>query len=98
MLPSSPVAQPRSHSSCYFAQRVDQGEAWRDSVLICLQKLLVPRLTDSTATCASIRKDAFDSHPECYTLEGASICDLRSLSDVHAIMGVLEVRSAAAQR
>jgi len=77
----------------------DRANRWRDATLTCLQKELVPFVGAKSASCQTIVDAAFDSHPRCYTQEGASICDL-SLGDVRKIAfeldatDVLSVRSA----
>lgn len=44
------------------------GRAWIDGVRKCLQVALVPSLRPWVQkTCSDIRRDAFDSHPDCYT-------------------------------
>ncbi len=61
------------------------GRAWIDGVRKCLQVVLVPTLRPWVSkTCEDIRRDAFDSHPECYVnpASGApGICEL-SCADV----------------
>ncbi|NOD85922.1 hypothetical protein [Ruegeria sp. HKCCD6119] len=57
----------------------DAGKTWRDKTLNCLQETIVPKLdisTNPSCNCSSMRKFAFDSHVQCYTQPGASICDL----------------------
>jgi len=50
---------------------------WRDATLKCLQDQLKPYLqSNPSASCADLTEYAFDSHPKCYTTEGASICNL----------------------
>lgn len=57
------------------AKFTEEEVAWRDSVLICLQKALFAHLEEDVS-CDQIKRLAFDSHPACYTLQGHSICDL----------------------
>lgn len=71
-----------------------QGEAWRDSTLVCLQESIVPKLDISakpSCNCDQMRAIAFDAHVACYTKPGASICDLLSL-DVAAIATTVAIK------
>ena len=53
------------------------GRQWVDEVRKCLQLQLVPTLRLwVNPTCAEIRDDAFDSHPDCYTGVTPSMCEL----------------------
>ena len=54
-----------------------EGRQWVDAVRQCLQVQLVPYLRLwATYTCADIRREAFDSHPSCYTGVRPSMCEL----------------------
>lgn len=57
-----------------------QGLKWRDHVMICLQKVLLPYLQSnhSLPTCNQIKEIAFHSHEGCYTTMNGytSICNL----------------------
>merc|ERR1719510_866178 len=50
----------------------EAGNAWITSTLNCLQRSLVPVLSDDPAStsCPDIQQMAFDSHPKCYTGDG----------------------------
>lgn len=51
-----------------------QGQTWVWAVMNCLQKALIEPVGKCGATCASVNKAAFDSHPVCYLKGG--VCDL----------------------
>ena len=71
-----------------------QGQAWRDSTLVCLQESIVPKLDISanpTCSCGEMRTFAFNTHVACYTKPGASICELPS-SDVTAIAKTVDIK------
>jgi len=71
-----------------------QGNAWRDSTLVCLQESIVPKLDISanpTCNCGEMRTFACSTHVACYTKPGASICDLPS-SDVTAIAKTVDIK------
>jgi hypothetical protein len=81
---------------CYAFKNANfsaKGEAWRDNVMECLQKELVPQLSASpTLACTALTDFAFASHPACYTEPGHSICYLppRDLASVFATIGLGE--------
>ena len=64
-----------------------RGEAWRDGVMECLQKELVPYL-GTNATCSEIESHAFGSHAGCYTSTTPSLCFLPP-SDLVAIFSTI---------
>lgn len=71
-----------------------QGKKWRDSTLVCLQESIVPKLdisSNPSCNCAAMRTFAFNAHVACYTVPGASICDLPA-ADVSAIAGTVDVK------
>ena len=59
----------------------NDGRAWIDGVRKCLQVVLVPSLRPWVRkTCKDIRRDAFNSHPECYenpASRAPGICELQ---------------------
>lgn len=63
-----------------------EGREWIQSVLVCLQRALVPSLS-SKPSCQRLKEIAFDSHPRCYT-EPKSICDLPT-DDWWRVFGVV---------
>jgi hypothetical protein len=60
------------------AQLSPTGTAWASSVMLCLERSLVPYTTPEkkSASCEQISQAAFDSHAACYTQPEASICFL----------------------
>ena len=60
------------------AQLSPAGVAWASSVMLCLERALVPYTTPEkkSASCEQISRAAFDSHAACYTQPEASICFL----------------------
>ncbi len=56
----------------------ERGSAWVDSVMLCLEKGLVPYVTPASApvSCDEITRAAFEQHPGCYTQPESSICFL----------------------
>ena len=58
----------------------NDGRAWVDGVRKCLQVALVPSLRPWVRkTCEDIRRDAFNSHPDCYVTPASrapGICEL----------------------
>lgn len=77
------------------------GTAWVNSVMICLQRELVPVVRNATSgfqnasfsaasaqVCQTTLDKAFASHPGCYTKPEASICFLGPV-DVAKIIGVI---------
>jgi hypothetical protein len=77
------------------------GTAWVNSVMICLQRALVPTVQSSTRgyvnaslapassqVCTTTLDTAFASHPGCYTKPEASICFLGPV-DIAKIFGVI---------
>jgi len=76
-----------------------KGKAWITSTLACLQKSLVPMLSQKTLGCDELQKDAFDSHPICYTGDGneaLSICEL-PLSDWGCVVSTIDAKDALSQ-
>jgi len=68
------------------------GKKWRDSTLICLQEVIVPKLNISenpTCDCAEMKKFAFDSHVACYTQPETSMCNL-PITDLNKIRKLIE--------
>ena len=57
-----------------------EGKVWMDGVRKCLQRALAPSLHPFAAkNCSSIRRQAIDSHPGCYTRPAVGvpgICEL----------------------
>lgn len=75
-----------------------KGQAWRDNVMQCLQKALVPQLSAApTLTCTALTDFAFGSHPACYTETGHSICYLPP-SDLAAVFGTIGLGEALKAR
>ncbi len=64
-----------------------EGIKWRNKTLLCLQNILVETLNgdQNKITCNSIKSTAFNSHADCYTHNGQSICSL-SRSDILEII------------
>ncbi|PHH84721.1 hypothetical protein CDD83_1497 [Cordyceps sp. RAO-2017] len=66
-----------------FVSRLDMfsshGQDWIMKTMSCLQRALIGPMNEDGATCESVKKAAFDSHPNCYIDNG--FCDL-SLSDL----------------
>lgn len=68
----------------YRSQFTQNGQKWVDSVTKCLQMSLIPFLQQPSppshiATCAHIKRVAFESHSSCYLKPGPSqpsVCDL----------------------
>ena len=54
------------------------GKSWVSDVFQCLQKR---NLTLSTNVCSEIKKESYDSHPDCYVQAG--FCDLKGNEKVH---------------
>lgn len=66
----------------------------------CLQHQLIPKLSDATQTCSSLKTFAFDSHPGCYigddypgqpaNEDRISLCDLnpRDWINVVKVIGI----------
>ncbi|CAF2815780.1 unnamed protein product [Rotaria sp. Silwood2] len=50
------------------------GQTWIWNTMNCLQKALVSPLKNCEKDCLTLRKMAFDSHPECYIKNG--VCNL----------------------
>lgn len=72
----------------------DQGKKWRDQTLLCLQEKIVPKLSiveHPTCDCQAMKRFAFQTHVECYTQKGASICGL-DLADYKKIYDIIDVR------
>ena len=66
-----------------------QGERWRDSVMLCLQQALVPKLSrGKSMSCTDLFETAFASHPKCYTQPSNSICFLPP-SDIATIFATI---------
>lgn len=77
------ISYGKKYCSAFLANAKfsNAGEKWRDSTLRCLQEKVVPRLDlsdEPKCDCAKMKEFAFESHVECYTSSGASICDLGS--------------------
>ncbi|KAJ6643668.1 hypothetical protein Bhyg_08632 [Pseudolycoriella hygida] len=54
-----------------------RGRQWILSTTKCLQNALVPIASGEVVkTCSEIQDYAYDSHPDCYTQPGHSVCDL----------------------
>lgn len=68
-----------------------QGEIWRSETMSCLQYALIDDVLEALQkpSCENIIDIAFDSHPECYTIPGASICSL-GLHDMKTIVGTID--------
>jgi hypothetical protein len=77
----------------------DQGEAWKSSVMGCLQRALVPYTTAAFAktSCSTVEDFAFNSHPACYTDPSNSICFLPP-SDVLEVLSVIGLDQALQPR
>lgn len=74
-----------------------RAKVWRDSTLRCLQEKIVPRLPvngSKACNCAAMRAFAFNTHVECYTKPGASICNL-SWSDMAQVGLTISLRDVA---
>lgn len=75
----------------------EEGKKWRDKTLVCLQEAIIPklRITDppSECACSEMRAFAFDTHVNCYTQEGASICQL-PLTDVFEVTRIIKIKDA----
>ena len=70
----------------------EEGAAWRDNTLVCLQTKLLPFVEHdhpAELSCQGLRQAAFDSHPPCYTSPGYSICDL-GVGDLYTIYGIID--------
>lgn len=70
----------------------DAGRRWRDRTLVCLQEAIVPHLpigAPATCNCDEMRDLAYNSHVQCYTQPGASVCDLPA-SDVRRIWEIVD--------
>jgi hypothetical protein len=87
----------------------EKGTTWVNSVMICLQKAMVPTVqratsgyanaslsASSSAVCQRTLDDAFASHPGCYTQPSASICFLgpSDLAKIFGVIGAKEVFTA----
>ncbi|MFZ9595676.1 MAG: hypothetical protein ACO3A2_06310 [Bdellovibrionia bacterium] len=68
-----------------------QGKRWVLTTRQCLQDSLVPFVTPpwQKDRCEEIMDVAFDSHPNCYTQNGSSICDL-PIPDVILIVETIQ--------
>jgi hypothetical protein len=88
----------------------EKGTAWVNSVMLCLQKALVPTVRSATsgfvrasvapatsAVCQSTLDKAFASHPGCYTQPSASICFLGP-GDIAKIFGVIGAKEVFTPR
>ncbi|KAF0698120.1 Aste57867_11239 [Aphanomyces stellatus] len=63
--------------------------------MTCLQRHLVPVLSNPAISCGAIHTDAFNSHPACYTTDnanGISVCDL-PVSDWIALVRVIGLKT-----
>lgn len=76
-----------------------KGEAWRDNVMLCLQRDLAAKLAVEALSCAQIEDFAFASHPGCYTEPGHSICFLppSDLAVVFSTIGLAEALDGRTQ-
>ncbi|KAJ9656217.1 hypothetical protein H2201_008608 [Coniosporium apollinis] len=63
-----------------------EGQQWVFDTMHCLQLELVPLLKPCTATCGSMSKAAFDSHPKCYVQAG--VCGLGCVDAFWILMTV----------
>ncbi len=71
------------------------GVRWRNSTLKCLQiELDLGVSNNSFSSCNELTDYAFDSHPGCYTLASANICDL-PISDWTTITSVPNFKDIA---
>lgn len=88
----------------------EKGTAWVNSVMVCLQRALVPNVKSATSgfsnasltpssntVCQRTLDDAFASHPGCYTQPAASICFLGP-SDVRKVFGVIGAKEVFTAR
>jgi hypothetical protein len=68
-----------------------RGEVWVEKTRQCLQESLLPyvTVTPDEHTCRQLMDDAFNSHPQCYTLPGSSICQL-PIGDVRLICQTIQ--------
>ena len=73
-------------ASANSSQLSPAGLLWRNETLLCLQRALVPLLSNATVTCAEILDFAYQTHPICYTESG--LCKL-SLKDLEAIREIV---------
>src|SRR5690606_18654926 len=56
-----------------------KGKTWVDKTMYCLQESLVGVYRRNVAplpTCDTVRKTAFNSHPNCYVNSGVGVCSL----------------------
>jgi hypothetical protein len=70
-----------------------KGNSWRDKTLFCLQQRIAPKLSivaNPTCDCKTMKQFAFQTHVECYTQPGASVCQLE-LSDYKKIYDIIDV-------
>lgn len=69
-------------------------ENWMWATLSCLQKEMVPELTnDDDATCKDLENFAFETHPKCYVDNGVqSICSLNVVLDWPRILDVIGIK------
>jgi hypothetical protein len=75
------------------------GVAWADSVMICLERSLLPydKPDRKSASCDEISEAAFGAHPACYTALPASICFLPP-ADVLAVFDTIGADEVFAAR
>ena len=77
-----------------------KGILWRNSTLKCLQSELDIGVANKLfSNCEQLNDYAFDSHPSCYTLKSASICELplndwKTIASVPSIHDYVSVKSA----
>jgi hypothetical protein len=86
-----------------------KGTVWVNSVMLCLQKALVPTVQSATngyrnastapstaQVCQATLDKAFASHPGCYTQPEASICFLgpADIAKIFGVIGAKEVFTA----
>ncbi len=87
----------------------EKGTTWVNSVMVCLQKALVPTVQSATngyrnaslapssaQVCQATLDKAFASHPGCYTQPAASICFLgpADIAKIFGVIGAKEVFTA----
>ena len=84
--------------SDYYDSFSSSGKAWIDGVRKCLQVKLVPFMRPwMNKTCADIKKEALDSHPDCYLRpapEVPGICSL-PLKDMLRIFWLVNFNGGA---
>jgi hypothetical protein len=61
------------------------GGKWRDATLRCLQRSLIPYSQCPPTNCDTLKSNAFDSHPFCYTSSGVCFLNPKDLLGILAI-------------